>query len=64
MVNTRNKCVRKLGSRTRFKGIVADAKALGVSTEHLWRVLSGERQSNRTTAAYAALKASQNQKAA
>jgi hypothetical protein len=64
MLKTRNKCGRKPGSRTRFKGIVADAKLLHVSSEHLWRVLIGERQSQSLTTAYHALKASQNQKAA
>lgn len=31
--------------RPRFRGIVADARALGVSRDHLWRVLVGDRQS-------------------
>ncbi|MDE2098213.1 MAG: hypothetical protein KGL39_13240 [Patescibacteria group bacterium] len=30
---------------TLFKGIVADAKKLGVSHSHLWRVLKGHRKS-------------------
>lgn len=30
---------------TKFQGIVADAKNLGVTYSHLWRVLKGHRKS-------------------
>lgn len=40
---------------TRYAGIVADAKSLGVNRIHLWRVLNGRRQSQRLLARYRAL---------
>jgi len=43
---------------TRFKGIVGDARALGVSYEHLWYVLSGKRKSDSLTRRYRILKTS------
>ena len=55
---------RKKGGKVRFPGLLADAKSLCVSPEHLWRVLIGERQSKRLVADYHALKARQTQKAA
>lgn len=53
--------VRKIPSRgeTRFQGIVADAKALGVSRVHLYLVLDGRRQSARLLARYNELKTQQ-----
>lgn len=44
--------------RKRFKGIVADARALGCDRDHLRRCLNGERQSKSLLARYAALKKS------
>ncbi len=44
---------------TEFPGIVEDAKALGVSRTHLWRVLTGQRESARLLARYQHLKAQQ-----
>jgi hypothetical protein len=41
----------------RFKGIVTDAKALGVRRETLWRVLTGQWKSKSLLTRYAALKA-------
>jgi hypothetical protein len=43
----------------RIRGITADAKALGVTREHLYLVLRGERESNPLKARYLALKQSQ-----
>jgi hypothetical protein len=40
----------------RFPGIVADAKALGVTRQTLWRVLTGEWQSRSLLRRYEALK--------
>jgi hypothetical protein len=42
--------------RSRFTGICADAQALGVSREHLFRVLTGERQSRSLMRRYLELK--------
>jgi hypothetical protein len=42
--------------RSRFTGICADAEALGVSREHLFRVLTGERQSRSLMRRYLELK--------
>lgn len=42
--------------RTRFAGLVADAKRLGVHRNHLYLVLSGRRQSRRLMARYKALR--------
>lgn len=53
----RQRSVRR--GKTRFPGLVADAKALGVSRVHLWLVLTGQRQSARLTARYEVLKAEQ-----
>ena len=45
-------------TRVRFAGICADARALGVSREHLFRVLSGQRQSRSLLQRYRELKQS------
>jgi hypothetical protein len=42
--------------RSRFTGICADAEVLGVSREHLFRVLTGERQSRSLMRRYLELK--------
>jgi hypothetical protein len=44
--------------RSRFTGICADAHALGVSREHLFRVLTGERESRSLLRRYLELKQS------
>jgi hypothetical protein len=41
--------------RTRFPGICTDAELLGVSREHLYRVLTGERESKSLLERYRAL---------
>lgn len=46
-------------TRTEIPGIVADARALGVSRVHLWMVLNGRRESAPLLARYAALKRSE-----
>jgi hypothetical protein len=46
----------------RFRGIVADARALQVSREHLWRVLIGERESLPLLKRYNALQAKKRRK--
>jgi hypothetical protein len=46
----------------RFRGICADAAALGVSRSTLYRLLTGERKSKRLAAHYAELKAQQDSK--
>jgi hypothetical protein len=48
----------------RFRGICADAAALGVHRTHLYKVLSGERPGKSLTARYQALKAAQSNFAA
>ena len=50
---------RKRGARqlVRFPGIVEDAAMLGVERTHLYRVLKGERESRRLTAAWKQLQA-------
>lgn len=45
--------------RWRFRGICADAQALGVGREHLYKVLAGNRPGNSLIARYRALKAAQ-----
>ncbi|MGP8197987.1 MAG: hypothetical protein ACLQU4_00615 [Limisphaerales bacterium] len=47
---------RKPGSRTQFKGISADAKALGVTVSYLWRVRTGRMVSRSLTIRDAKLK--------
>jgi len=42
-------------------GLVADARALGVSYPHLWMVLEGRRESKSLMARYKALKTSQSE---
>jgi hypothetical protein len=42
--------------KVRFRGIVADANALGVRRETLWRVLTGEWKSKSLLQRYKALK--------
>ncbi len=42
--------------RVRFVGICADARKLGVSREHLYRVLTGKRQSRLLLKRYLELK--------
>jgi len=49
----------KKNAGRRFAGIVADARALGTDRSHLWRVLSGRRESHRLITRYAVLKARQ-----
>ena len=49
----------KARRRIKFRGIGADAIALGVHRIHLYAVLDGRRESRSLTARYAALKASQ-----
>lgn len=44
---------------TRFPGITADARQLGVSYRWLWQVVTGRQKSPRLMDAYQALKASQ-----
>jgi len=39
------KSIKKKKRGLRIKGITADAAALGVTREHLWRVLKGLRES-------------------
>ena len=51
---TMDKSERK--TRLRFAGICADAEALGVTREHLFRVLVGERQSRSLLRRYQELK--------
>jgi hypothetical protein len=48
--------------RPRFRGIVDDARSLGVSRDHLWRVLVGDRQSLRLLKRYSALQAKKRRK--
>jgi hypothetical protein len=48
--------------RPRFPGIVADARALGVSRDHLWRVLVGDRQSLSLLKRYNALQSKKRRK--
>ena len=45
--------------RQRFAGISADSRALKVNRSHLWRVLSGQRQSRSLMLRYDALKTRQ-----
>jgi len=47
-------------SRVNYVGIVADAKTLGVSRSHLYRVLEGKRRSDSLLSRYHALKANPN----
>jgi DNA-binding phage protein len=47
--------------RWKFRGICADAKALGIGREHLYKALSGERPSPSLMQRYHALKTAQNQ---
>ena len=54
--NTRG---RKKGGKNRFKGVVADARALEVSTEHLHLVLAGKRISPVLLQRYRELKSRQ-----
>ncbi len=49
---------------TKYPGIIRDATELGVTRVHLWRVLTGERDSRLLMARYSALKARQLKKAA
>ena len=49
--------MKKPRQKTIFKGITLDAKALGVTREHLWRVLTEERVSPTLTKRYSDLKA-------
>jgi hypothetical protein len=50
---------RPRGSKTRFQGIVADARILEKSPAHLWRVLTGSRSSKSLSQKYKALKVRQ-----
>lgn len=43
-------------TKTEITGIVADARALGVSRMHLWAVLNGRRESEPLLARYASLR--------
>jgi hypothetical protein len=52
---------RKKGGKNRFKGIVADAWTLQVNPSHLWRVLSGKRESKILMDRYRELKKQQRQ---
>jgi hypothetical protein len=45
--------------RAKYLGIITDAATLGVERTHLWRVLSGQRQSKSLLARYRKLKAQQ-----
>ena len=45
MVKKKRQCGRPAGSKNRFHGIVAAADDLGVTVNHLWKVLSGRRES-------------------
>jgi hypothetical protein len=56
MAITGNKRGRRKGSQTRFKGVGLEARLLGVSSIHLWKVLTGKRQSETLTMRYAKLK--------
>jgi len=53
-VTTTNRKIRK--RKVRFPGIVADARALEVRYEHLWRCLTGRRSSPPLLARYQQLK--------
>jgi hypothetical protein len=55
------KAKRKIGrgNKVRFPGIVAQARALGVSRIHLWYVMTGRRDSNPLMRRYRALKRAQ-----
>lgn len=46
-------------TKRKFKGIVKDAKELGVERTHLYRVLSGQRVSKSLTQRYRSLKEKQ-----
>jgi hypothetical protein len=50
---------RKRGGKWRWRGLMADAKALGVCAEHLSRVLDKERRSPGLVLRYRELKADQ-----
>ena len=49
----KNKCPSPRSARVRFAGIGKAAAALGVERTHLWRVLTGQRQSRSLTRRYA-----------
>jgi molybdenum-dependent DNA-binding transcriptional regulator ModE len=51
--------MNKHNKKTRYKGIVADAKQLGVTYQHLWQVLEGRRESRSLLDRYRALKEQQ-----
>ena len=44
------------GRRVKYHGIVADAASLGVTRQHLWSVLKGQRTGRSLLARYADLK--------
>jgi hypothetical protein len=44
--------LRPKRGKKKFYGITQDAKALGVTRQHLWEVLVGNRQSKRLMDAY------------
>lgn len=48
-------CHAPPGQRVRFKGIGRDANQLGVTREHLWRVLTARRESKSLLARYKVL---------
>ncbi len=50
--NRRKEKNKKLKRRVMFPGIASHAEKLGVSRVHLWRVLSGQRQSGVLMAQY------------
>lgn len=49
--------------RSVIPGITADARTLGVTREHLWRVLKGKRESQRLILAYKKLQIKKQRKA-
>lgn len=48
--------------RVRFEGIIADARRLGVDRTHLYRVLTGKRESKELLKRYISLKAKRSKK--
>ena len=49
------KSAQQKKTAVKFRGITRHAEQLGVRREHLWLVLTGQRQSRRLTARYTAL---------
>jgi|GEM_PF-3846276 hypothetical protein len=56
MLRQQMKKARRKRGPTRFRGICADAEALGVTREHLWLVLTGHRVSRPLSCRYRDLK--------